>query len=378
MGNIWSYYFAPQEDTTQGHHEVGILGTGPEGVECEYQWKNCTKNKGHFGFVPVNKFFMRNLPTGFQNWDCHEKFKIVAFLTVRLRVCATSLDRPEEVDNPISQLRGTRATRTGSGFITGIREGQGACPCGACDRSATQRHWFIYVRTVNHVVFNTEEASRTKIDLFFDEDDSDQDGRMTTLTGLDVVTTDPTDDYCTVRCVLHDEHLALQIQAQTSSLGKIDKFRPHWTRVNWSKFFALIISHPHGQPKMVTIGEIKWAAVKNPKGITTPDTTSECSYEYDTPTCLGSSGAPVVILRYREKEPPIAFMEMNGFVHGGTRITFDVAVNYSSTSSPYITITPGGIEPSKAPYRMVHLVKTKNYDSCTVQNKDDSPMYVPY
>ncbi|GFR64053.1 hypothetical protein ElyMa_001912300 [Elysia marginata] len=166
MGNPWSKYSSPKEEIDKGHHEVEILGTGPEGAESAYQWNNCEKNKGHMGFTPVKKFFMRNLPEGFQNWQCHERFKLFANLTVRLRVYATSLARPVEEDNPTSKLRGTAAVRTGSGQITGVYEGKDACPCSTCGGESEEKHWFVYVRTVNHVVYNSEEAAGQRLTCF--------------------------------------------------------------------------------------------------------------------------------------------------------------------------------------------------------------------
>ena len=83
-------------------------------------------------------------------------------------------------------------------------------------------------------------------------------------------------------------------------------------------------------------------------------------------------------LRLRENEPQRALMEVNGLAHSRSLERFGVNVNYSSESSSYTTITPGGIEPSKAPYRIVRMVKTENYESCHVEIHEDPPEYVPY
>ena len=332
-------------------------------------------------FIPAKQFAMRNLPAGFQEYEHFQKFKIYANLTVRLRVSYTTPDRAD--DDPFSDLRGSGDVRTGSGIVTGIYAGEGDCPCSECaEDSPTSRlrscYWFVYIRTVNHVVYNTREAVDTQVDLFYDDDSSDLDGRMRSFWAHDVVTTDPRDDFCTMRFVIHDQSLAAELGDYTAALGSRSKFQPLWVNVSWSKYFVMIISLPHGMPKQVTLGELKWVTTRNSEVLNIPSTFGDYSCEYDTPTCPGSSGAPVVNLRLKEKEPQRAMMEVNGFVHSGSVERFGVNVNYSSVSSSYTTITPGGIEPSKAPYRIVRMVKTENYDSCHVENSDDSPVYVPY
>ena len=113
---------------------------------------------------------------------------------MRLRVSYITPDRAD--DDPFSDLRGSGDVRTGSGIVTGIYADAGDCPCSECaEDSPTSRfsscYWFMYVRTVNHVVYNTREAVDTQVDLFYDDDSSDVDGRMRSFWGHDVVTTDP-------------------------------------------------------------------------------------------------------------------------------------------------------------------------------------------
>ncbi|KAK3774235.1 hypothetical protein RRG08_050742 [Elysia crispata] len=129
---------------------------------------------------------------------------------------------------------------------------------------------------------------------------------------------------------------------------------------------------------MVTVGELKWVVTRNSEVLSSPMVLEDYSCEYDTPTCHGCSGAPVINLRLREREPQIPFMEMNGFVHSGSKVRFGSRVNHSTLSNSYTTITPGGIEVSKAPYKIVHMVKTEHYDSSQVKDKHDSPIYVPH
>ena len=207
-------------------------------------------------------------------------------LTVRLRVNWTSPDRPD--DDELSNHRGTDKLRLGTGFIHNVYHpvSDKPCPCDKCNGEITQKFWRFEVRTAAHVVYNTEEAKSTRVDLFYDDDSCIFDGRMVTVTGLAVDRIDHDRDVCYMECVTHDEALGERIQSLTGldcglterldlGLPSLD-FLPPCDR---GRRPILIVSHPHGQPKKIALGQWGDGEFRLVK--------------YNTPTCPGSSGAAV-------------------------------------------------------------------------------------
>ena len=208
-------------------------------------------------------------------------------LTVRLRLYWTSLDRPG--DDEFSNHRGTKIPRMGTGLISHVYKSVSdkPCPCDKCNGEITRKFWRFWVQTAAHVVYNTEEAKSTRVDLFYDDDRCKFDGRMGTMTALEVDRFEHDIDVCFMECVTHDEALAGRIKSLWTSL--YSEFRePLDLYISSLDFLPprdggrgpiLIVSHPHGQPKKITLGQ--WRDGEHP------------FLEYNTPTCPGSSGAPV-------------------------------------------------------------------------------------
>ena len=246
---------------------------------------NCEKNPGHTEFIPVQDFIDNHLSMLPKTEHC-EKMKSWIDLTVRLRVSWTSPGRLD--DDQLSEFRGTDKLRLGTGFVyyTSRNPFNEPCPCDDCDGSGAKKFWRLTVQTANHIVFNTDEAKRTKVDLFYDRESSQRDGSMKNLTPVEAVLADPNCDVSSVVCVTHDEALVNKIRSAVSSVYR--RADP----LNRSALDSLgvptgdpavIISHPHGQPKMVTVGKLKYRYFKDP------------IIKYHTATCPGSSGAPVFI-----------------------------------------------------------------------------------
>ena len=114
-----------------------------------------------------------------------EWVRAIADLTVRLRVGYTSQDRPD--GDPLCGNRGKSIPRVGTGLIyrvdSKINE---PCPCVYCDGQKVRKFWRFGVRTAQHVVYDTEEAKRTRLDLFYDDETSRQDGKVVTVWALRV------------------------------------------------------------------------------------------------------------------------------------------------------------------------------------------------
>ena len=269
-----------------GHHECEVLCGGPEAAESGARWRECKKNPGHEEFISVKDFKENYLPR-VQSEKQRAKLKTAIDLTVRIRIHWTSPARPDGY--PLSGGRGTKTPRMGTGFIVHVYRPVSTkpCPCFECNGEITRKFWRLEVRTAHHVVYNTEEAKSTRVDLFYDHDSCERDGRMKTLKGLAVVMIYPKKDICDITCVTHNEALVERIQSARSSL--LDKYTC-WEPLDLSGLDflpscdkghcpILIASHPHGQPKKITVGQARNG--------------ERFLVEYNAATCPGSSGAPV-------------------------------------------------------------------------------------
>lgn len=295
----------------------------PEAAESERNWNLCTKNPGHNNFKSAKDFKENHLPK-LQNAKSREWLRSRIDLTVRLRVHCTSKERPH--DDGFAHVRGTALRRMGTGFINNVSplESSRPFPCVQCGRKETKMHWGFDVLTAHHVVFNDEEARETKVDLFFDDESCDKDGKMKSVWAMKVVWCDTEGDWCNIVCVTCDAELGERIlsayygyddinQQKIQNLfghdlllscsGKNDDsvdedeedddeyedldlsgqdFLPSSDR---DFHVALIVSHPHGQPKKITFGE--WKGMEDP---------TRCNHT--APTCPGSSGARVFRVMY--------------------------------------------------------------------------------
>ena len=302
-----------------GHHECEILSGGleSEAAESGSLWRNCTKNPGHEEFISVQDFKDKYM-LRVHNDEQRDVFRSMIDLTVRLRLYWTSPDRPD--DDEFSNPRGTKIPRMGTGFISIVSDpvSDKPCPCDKCNGEITQKFWRFEVRTAAHVVYNTEEAKSTRVDLFYDDDSCKFDGRMGTLTVLEVERINRDDDICYMECVTHDEALAESIKSLRTSLDN-EKPKPvnlHLPSLNSLLSYGgggistLIVSHPHGQPKKITLGQGR------DEGIS--------FVVYNAATCPGSSGAPV--FKFNTDPRNLLFDLFNSPVHSGS---------FSSTSTQH-------------------------------------------
>ena len=122
-----------------------------------------------------------------------EELKVLADLAVSVRVQCTSLDKPD--DDSLSEYRGTDWLRVGSGFIHCVTvlgsKSDETCHCDNCDGKHNDKHWSFSVSTASNVVYNTEEAKATKVDLFYDDESCQHEGRMKTVRAVKVLDSAP-------------------------------------------------------------------------------------------------------------------------------------------------------------------------------------------
>ena len=266
-----------------------------------------------------------------------EWVRVNADLTVRLRVGYTSQDRPD--GDPLCGNRGKSIPRVGTGWIwhvdSKINE---PCPCVYCDGQKVRKYWRLYVDTAQHVVYDTEEAKRTRVDLFYDDETSRQDGKVVSVWALRVDWSYTKYDRCYMECVTHDERIGEMVESlrrRRVSLNEDCRSRPIYSKrsslldrlreaeatrsrsrsIYFKKSslsgegqrYTLIISHPHGQAKKITLG--KERPVKDDEPL---------YQEYETATCPGSSGAPGFVL-YTKGDDLFLHHGYLGYIHSGTQ-----------------------------------------------------------
>ena len=247
-------------------------------------------------------FFARTLcqsPSSFIYLYLSKIFHTTPSTTVRVVTKKTSQARPNGYAFCSSQVMTSQ--RTGTGFIQYVYKCEGRtdqpCPCPECKSSPTPKtKWAkVKVRTATHVVFDDEEAKSSVAELFFDNQKDKRSGKVKVIYGDNVRFGAIQGDWCDMRCVTHD-------------LDLCDYLKDAWGRWRWleakvnEKFvnqraagedprLAVVVSHPHGCNKQVSVG--RWVdreVVDRSKGW------ENTVYSYDTPTCAGSSGAPVWLL----------------------------------------------------------------------------------
>ena len=142
-----------------------------------------------------------------------DRLRAAIDLTVRLRVNWASRGRPDHY--PFPYLRGTERCRMGTGIIHIVEDpvSDKPCPCCDCNETKTRKFWKFWVRTAHHVVYNIEEAKATSVDLFFDDESCETDGRMSVVPGLGGVVIDPDRDACLMTCATHDEDVGERIKS---------------------------------------------------------------------------------------------------------------------------------------------------------------------
>ncbi|CAL1527325.1 unnamed protein product [Lymnaea stagnalis] len=275
----------------QGYHETEV-NFGPE-ADLHKQFIICDKNPGHKNFIPIYEFSLGHLPEDYRDEDVVNYIKAQAELTVRVSSKYTSQNRPEGY--AFHNYKGKKFQRLGTGFIQYVYRNEARsrkpCPCPEC-KTSTHPHleWAkVKVRTATHVVFDDEEARNTVAELFYDVNKVKDDVKV--IYGDNVRFGALQGDWCDMRCVTHDMEL-------------VDQLKDTWGRWRWletkinQKYanhpdprLAVVVSHPHGCSKQVSIGSWRDRDV-----VDRSREFENCVYTYDTPTCPGSSGAPVWIL----------------------------------------------------------------------------------
>ncbi|GFR76265.1 hypothetical protein ElyMa_005796400 [Elysia marginata] len=294
----------------QGYDECDVWVEGHEGSR---NWKACTKNPGHIGFTPASQFSPDLLPKPYnEDPDVIELVRLQIELTVRLRVHYTSNARPDGYS--LSKFKGQHIPHTGSGIVFVAvykcpppppeNENYKGCPCQFCDSAEPRaprkpEWWSIGVRTAKHVSFDTDETKTAIADL-----DLDFPGQMVSkiqLHGLYSATSHLEGDIARIYFATHDDAIGQRLKMASKrfddlSASMLMKYRDP----ERFPMYTIICSHPHGCSKQVSVGPRTGRLIVNYKVENDQPDEEWTEHTYTTPTCEGSSGAPIVLLG-REK-----------------------------------------------------------------------------
>ncbi|XP_059164696.1 uncharacterized protein LOC131947494 [Physella acuta] len=274
-----------------GNHEAEMCYGGE--ADLPKQYTGCKKNPGHKGFIPLKDFNANCLPSRYHDDELmSETIKALADLTVQVKSEFTSLERPEfypgtQVPYPCYNDRGSHVMRLGTGrvwYVKKYTESDGkTCRCAKCQVSATpSKVWGeVPVSTAAHVVFDDSEARQTRCVLGFDDDTSP----VVSLDGWEVEDrADIEGDWCVLSYVTCDLDLVDELDKMCRRFNDLCmKVLDKYGRFLDVDKLTVIVSHPHGCPKQVSVGQ--WTHKREENAGT--------RYWYKTCTCPGSSGAYV-------------------------------------------------------------------------------------
>lgn len=303
--------------------ECEVWGLGDESAESETAWRSCTKNPNHVTFIPASQFNLGHLPRKYRKTPVVEIISRVSILTVRLRVNLVTKNRPKGY--AFAENRGSRVPHVGTGVVQEVEVGKGRCHCRECSKSTTAqspiKKWFrISIVTAMHVLYDTKEVQSTRIDFFYDNENSAKEGKMKTVWGEKFIWGNISPDICIFTCVTHDEDLytlLCYVIGQYSTSSGVKQI-PRDTIV-------VIVSHPHGMPKKVTIGKrLKYKSQW--ERVDAETTNYQLTYVYNADTCPGSSGALVLAIHYMQ--PGNYEIQSLGTIHAGGNSEGNYSVDF--------------------------------------------------
>ncbi|XP_059168085.1 uncharacterized protein LOC131950059 isoform X2 [Physella acuta] len=254
-------------------------------------WIHCTKHSQHTDFISVPSFSLDHLPEPFKDADIVRAIVLLAGLTVKIQTFCASEARPDS-HNGIPYPRYSPSqivSRLGTGKIHSIsvypEDGEEHCRCKTCekDQTITKAWGKVSILTAKHVVFDEVEAKSTRCFWAYDKENC----TSKIFEGIGIRKTALEYDMCLFECATHQigllKSLKVTLESYTSLCSRVyEKFKH-----KPDKNLAIVVSHPHGWAKHVSIGKV----VTKDK-LENEDT----RYTYDAHTCPGCSGAPVYVL----------------------------------------------------------------------------------
>ena len=161
---------------------------------------------------------------------------------------------------------------------------------------------FVEIHTNRHVLYDDMEAKSTEIDFFYDSPDNKM--SILTLKGHSVRDDPSNEESVILRCVTHDVGFIRKISRLVEKAHEAGAAIPRSIKDCSMTDYAIVISHPHGSAKVVSIGRlIEYRKAPEKSGSALKRFMRHVSGKqrlrlrvtnYDTPTCSGCTGAPVI------------------------------------------------------------------------------------
>lgn len=255
----------------------------------------CLKHPGHKEFIPIDQLKTHHLPSQYQHDDWVKFIKLKGNETVHISVYYTSKNRPD--DFGFKDFKGTTKKRTGSGtaFIMNM-ENIEDCFCSEVEGTHKVSGSF-KVMTVAHVVFDDDEARSTAITFFYDDDN---DNTITvTARGERVSHIDIQRNRSVIECRTHDLTLFQRLSSARDERMRL--IQSSLSKKVHQEPMVVLISHPHGMSKCVSIGKL--LAIQEDGDIKETKDGVElvgCFLTYDTPTCPGAGGGSINLIGKEE------------------------------------------------------------------------------
>ncbi|XP_059154454.1 uncharacterized protein LOC131939941 [Physella acuta] len=189
----------------------------------------------------------------------------------------------------------------GSGLVVNVIKVKSTDIQCKCPNSQPHSSWCVYVSTSVKVVSNEEEARSTTAELFYDDESK---AGVKELLGVGIYQFTKNESNI-IQCVSCDKDLCTQLKSALYKLKKIVK------TINYRNNAVVIVSHPYGKHKHMSIGSYTETA-------TTDDPIFTLSrLSYNTPSCEGMEGAAVLILNETFKERFLKLITADFIVHCG-------------------------------------------------------------
>ncbi|KAH9512176.1 hypothetical protein Btru_040980 [Bulinus truncatus] len=322
-----------EEEFDYGTHETLVLQDDDE-AERESNKKLC--NKKHEHYIPVMEFNREKLPKPYRHTELVDFIRILAQLTVMIEVKYCSQQRPDNwagkpnTRYPGAERRGRSDCCFGSGRIADVypsvhkEKVNVVCDCGKCNGACDS--WTVIVFTATHVVYDKMEAENSSCRVFFD---SGSKNNCKEIHLKQQIFSNDAGDLCFLAGAICDQQLARQLEETMENFHVFGKrMREIYLRERDKrdkKRLVVVISHPHGQHKKVSLSFLKQRhekEIKMAKG---------WFITYKALTCAGSSGAPVYVYGQDWYEVEIMHSGCNSKVNYSTSWCPDQSIPYSQS-----------------------------------------------
>ncbi|KAH9499566.1 hypothetical protein Btru_074149 [Bulinus truncatus] len=203
----------------------------------------CEKFDKHGEYIPVNEFSLHHLPAEIRHKTVYIWLRSVAPLVVKLqkngnatgRICWLAADENlsktcEDVHCHYRRLLGRRHNVYGG----------------------------LGVITNKHVIKSDNDAAVTRVEFFYNDDSLPP---LISELGCSLKLSDPKFDYSVFSCYVHERSLIDAMRVLDSKRDYSWLQIPQVFRTRLKKY-AIIVSHPHGKAKKISIGHVRESEVK--------------------------------------------------------------------------------------------------------------------